>query len=437
MTKRIIIIVVLALLAGGAGWQWLRPVQGAHVLPAPRRAVDEVWRGADSCAAAACHGGPQGAGKGSEYTTWAASDPHARAYQVLFDARSRAIVKNLFDLPSLKDARPEKTALCLQCHVAPSEARMPARFHMDGVSCESCHGPAGGWLTQHYRPAWQALTAEQKSAAGFRQTKDLPTRIHDCVACHVGAPGTEVNHDLLAAGHPRLNFEFASYQSILPKHWRRADDLKRYPDFEARSWALGQAASAKAAIDVLADRARRADSPWPEFADNDCYRCHQDLRPGVRTQTAPLPPAALRWNDWYYDELPTVLALGRPVDPAADLAVLQGELARSRPRRDVIGPAATRLSAQLGDWLAQPLPTLAPAQVRSLLEDRTAALTKDAGADWDRAAQDYLAAAALHHAVKDYDPHFADPALLTLLRQRRQELAFPAGVRSPRLKEAP
>src|SRR4051812_13662241 len=52
--------------------------------------------GVSSCAASACHHGNGPAGQvGSEYTTWASSDPHARAYLVLFDERSRAIQDNL------------------------------------------------------------------------------------------------------------------------------------------------------------------------------------------------------------------------------------------------------------------------------------------------------------------------------------------------------
>ena len=59
----------------------------------------------------------------------------------------------------------------------------------------------------------------------FRATKELAERAKVCTRCHVGRRSPdglltqEVNHDLIAAGHPRLNFEFAAYQENLPVHW--------------------------------------------------------------------------------------------------------------------------------------------------------------------------------------------------------------------------
>src|SRR5262249_35632430 len=152
----------------------------------------------------------------SEYGTWLACDPHARAYEVLLDYRSKEIVKNYYNLPAAHLARPQKLTLCLKCHVAPEvNARpcVPELFHADGVSCESCHGPAGKWLGLHYQAAWKALDRAEKEALGFRTTKDVVVRARLCAGCHVGAPGMDVNHDLIAAGHPRLNFEFAAYQA--------------------------------------------------------------------------------------------------------------------------------------------------------------------------------------------------------------------------------
>ncbi len=36
----------------------------------------------------------------------------------------------------------------------------------------------------------------------------------------------EVDHDLIAAGHPALRFEFATYFANLPPHWDVARDKK-------------------------------------------------------------------------------------------------------------------------------------------------------------------------------------------------------------------
>ena len=80
------------LLAVGFGAMRSDPAPAA----VPRRAADAgfaAWRGVSSCTSSACHdqdsgrGGRGGDAKGSEYAVWAGIDPHARAYQVLFDAR--------------------------------------------------------------------------------------------------------------------------------------------------------------------------------------------------------------------------------------------------------------------------------------------------------------------------------------------------------------
>src|SRR4051812_45882745 len=71
--------------------------------------------GAGSCAAAACHGGvtpvalPGQVALRNEHTTWVTKDKHTRAYQVLTEARSRSIAKNLAahsgqaEIPAHKD----------------------------------------------------------------------------------------------------------------------------------------------------------------------------------------------------------------------------------------------------------------------------------------------------------------------------------------------
>ena len=46
-------------------------------------------------AAAACHGGGARGSKGSEYSTWIAVDPHAKAFQTLFKPESRAMHEKL------------------------------------------------------------------------------------------------------------------------------------------------------------------------------------------------------------------------------------------------------------------------------------------------------------------------------------------------------
>jgi hypothetical protein len=432
MAKRTVAWWLVCLTTGLVAWKC------ATGAPAGQTAGGLHWRGAASCSAASCHGGggPPGS-KGSEYTTWAACDPHSRAYQVLFDERSQRIVKNLFSLAELRLAHAEKVTLCLACHVAP-EVHGPAgatECHLaDGVSCESCHGPAQLWLTQHYLPSWKQTSPAQREALGFRPTKDLVTRARLCAGCHVGAGERDVNHDLLAAGHPRLAFEFAGYQGIYPRHWSGRDDRARYPDLEARSWALGQAVSAQAALDLLAHRAANESKPWPEFAELNCSSCHRNLGPKVRGDQRALR-GEFRWNDWYYAELAPAFefgAIGLPLP--AELKELGREMARRLPDRRAEADLAGKASVQLEDWLRQAAktPPTAPNRLQAWMRDEVGRMNAIPLADWDRAAQNYLAVAALHFALKDGWPKFEDPPVHAALCQRRRALQLPPGSNCPR-----
>lgn len=74
-------------------------------------------------------------------------------------------------------------------------------------------------------------------------------RVRNCVTCHIGDSEHEVNHDLIAAGHPHLLFEFAAYQR------QKAEAMA---DFTQRSWAVGQTVSLEAVAELLATRVERA-----------------------------------------------------------------------------------------------------------------------------------------------------------------------------------
>jgi hypothetical protein len=105
-------------------------------------------------------------------------------------------------------------------------------------------------------------------------TKDLAVRAGVCVKCHIGEPGRDVDHELIAAGHPPLIFELDAYTANMPPHWREPDQANASAGVQA--WALGQAVSLRQSLELLADRAGRG--RWPEFAEFECYSCHHELR---------------------------------------------------------------------------------------------------------------------------------------------------------------
>jgi hypothetical protein len=429
-----------------------------HQAPAGTRATPSAakfqFQGAGSCAAAACHhGDPLGPGR-REYGLALERDDaeparfkdrHAEAYDTLFSERSRTIERNLKRLAATDAVHPERNDLCLRCHVHPAFDRAAVkvvdgvrRFRPeDGVSCEVCHGPAEHWLADHFRGDWRSLDAEAKESRGMADTRGLMPRIRLCVDCHVGAPGMDVNHDLIAAGHPRLNFEFSAFHFTLHKHWDFAKDKDptRDPrgrkDFEARAWALGRIASAQAALRLLADRADDQRRPWPELAEYNCYACHHDLQPkSWRRQNYVRGQAGiLTWSPWYTALLQEAVAALDADDPKleAQLRLVAAELESPQPNRE----KTSRLAREMADLL-ESLLRRAEASSASLLPvgallrrvlDRADAKTS---LTWDHAAARYAALAALGRASAD----LGRP--LPGLRVLENLLRFPRDFDSPR-----
>lgn len=281
--------------------------------------------GAGSCAASACHNANFAHGQtGSEFTLWATRDPHAKAYEALFAARSLRIQKNLG-----RSAKAHEERRCLKCHVAPDfddvvEKQVPY-FRTDGVSCESCHGPAGQWLTTHYAPSWPEKTPAQKRSLGMKDTQSVLGRAQLCATCHVGAPGMDVDHDLIAAGHPALRFENTAFHAALPRHWADARDRdpakspRGRADFEYRAWLAGQLVVAHASLELLADRAGDA-KKWPEFAEHDCAACHHDLLASRKLTERPGKLGAVPWSAWSLGMTPRAMkAVGSDGKAVAEL----------------------------------------------------------------------------------------------------------------------
>lgn len=263
--------------------------------------------GAVGCMAAACHGAPADkllngrpgptswAAAGS---CWAAADPHTAAYSLLTDRPRHAVKVTAAQIMAKyrPGAKATDDARCLACHTNPTLAERPATpdvvaLREQGVSCEACHGNAGQWLQPH--TAWAGDRTQVYRDTGLRPLYDVGERAVACAGCHIGAPADgdapvrDMNHDMIAAGHPRLNFDFAEYQRRLPKHWQEKDRTKGAPEplalNEAQVWYVGRLAHAEAACRLLADRARRAEagdprSVWPEFAEFNCAACHHNLR---------------------------------------------------------------------------------------------------------------------------------------------------------------
>jgi hypothetical protein len=262
MTMKRVAIIFLLMTVAAAGQQ-----------PASPASAPGHYEGVASCVNSGCHGSTQPLNTTrilqNEYYTWLNSDRHAQAYNILFNERSARVVRNM----RLK-GKAYQEKVCLDCHTTnlpPSLVSGKVDLE-DGIQCEACHGPAGGWRAEHTMAGW---THEQSVARGMTDLRSLPIRASGCLSCHLGNDSKQVDHELIASGHPILAFELDNYTETMPPHWRRGNDTASANTHGARAFAVGQAAAFSQSLDNLAHHARG--EKWPEFSDLSCINCHHSL----------------------------------------------------------------------------------------------------------------------------------------------------------------
>lgn len=241
------------------------------------------YEGVASCAGSTCHGRAEGNGKvvrQDELAHW--QDPasqggaHSRAFAVLAGRRGQQIATSL-GLGSATAA-----PACLGCHATNAPAAMRgARYQQDdGVGCESCHGAAGGWIASHYTMAGSHAA---NVAAGLVPLDNPAARARVCLDCHLGssAPGQFVTHRMMAAGHPRIQFELDLFSALQQHHDEDADYIRRKGRTDsAKFWAVGQAEAVKRSLALFAQPRFGMQGIFPEFTFYDCHSCHRTIEDG-------------------------------------------------------------------------------------------------------------------------------------------------------------
>lgn len=343
-------------------------------------------------------------------------------------------------LPSEAPSRPDQERLCLSCHVQPDPQLRGEHFAVleakesqpvedlddpaavfkkftvgisasDGVSCEVCHGAAKDWIGNHYSHEWAQMTAQEKSAMGFINTKNLVERARLCVGCHVGKEGMDVNHDLIAAGHPRLRFEMGAYlANYTNRHWSRDAEKRRYPELEEKSWLIGQLVSAKAAIDLMAVRAEAGtkERPWPELAEFNCASCHHRLGPNFgKFGKGNIPGQLPVWGTWYHTTpgtlVPLVFGPAESSGLSKDLTDFAQMVRNPATRPRELASRARGFSSKWEDLIqfCERMP-YDRNRSRGILEGLT---RTDAGElDWESATQRYLGMLSLLQTMKEKTP---------------------------------
>jgi len=236
------------------------------------------YTGPGSCASTACHGAitPQNINEvlQNEYSTWIVKDKHAQSYKAL----TGAVGERMAGILGLGKA--ETAPKCLACHSLnpPVELRSRTFDVTEGVSCESCHGPASGWLGPHTERDWPHA---KSVALGMVDTRDIVKRTEKCLSCHLGSDEKFVDHEMIAAGHPDLFFELDSFSAVMPRHWKEPGEPGEAagsdPWYDVRELTTGQAVQLRESMLRLAGRTHG--NNWPEFSEMQCYACHHSLTP--------------------------------------------------------------------------------------------------------------------------------------------------------------
>jgi len=231
--------------------------------PAFSQDSNRMYMGVDTCES--CHGGRavQDAHPFDAFSIWAYKDKHSRSFSDLVEDDPGKLSRHIAGWMGYPLDQPESWKKCTVCHMVdvPQE-RWGERFDpkTEGVGCEACHGPAEDYLVPH-----KYQTYEQNLAVGLYDLKDLRTRARMCLDCHTG-----LDHEIVAAGHPDLNFELFHFSFWQPPHWKYTEANP------FNFWAIGQAAALQKTVDDLV-RDSNLYQPIPEFQDKSCYNCHHKL----------------------------------------------------------------------------------------------------------------------------------------------------------------
>jgi hypothetical protein len=280
--------------------------------------------GTATCGGTTCHGRSEGNGavvRQDELMIW--QDPaspagaHSRAHQVLGSARSRQIAQRL-GLPGGDATRAE---MCVGCHATPAPvSRRGPRFQVtDGVGCEGCHGPAGGWLASHYAVGGTHANNVQRAMVPLENPR---ARAGVCLDCHFGSAdqGQFVNHRMMAAGHPRIAFELDLFTTLQAHHIEDADYAARKGrPSPVQTWAVGQAMALERSLTLFATSERGTEGIFPEFYFLDCHSCHRRISDNpnfeptaVTNPGRPIPLGMPPYND---ENMIMLAAAARVVSP--------------------------------------------------------------------------------------------------------------------------
>ena len=400
--------------------------------------MDRGIRGAASCATSSCHGGPRAgvssadAPCGSEYPLWLESDPHAQSWKTLSSDASVQILTKLGILRDGNIANIEAYQNCLACHNTDRKIgidQLSPRI-AEGVGCESCHGPSESWYDRHYQGP--DSTKNATAILGLTDSGPLIQRAKICSMCHVGSKDRDMNHDIIAAGHPALYFDMAVYHEAYPKHWRDKDQNE--PNFRSQLWLAGKIAMVDSELELLESRACKSlpVSTWPELSNYQCSSCHVTLggipKPIHLMDSDLVVVGRAPVRNWNLEGF-AVLSRTQVQSESELLALLNGLralLQTPNPDSKQVAAKTRRLRIQLQNALNENGKLTLPNWTRQNQTELSIQLLEKTtrSNSWETAANAYTAAWATH-------PRIAPGKLDMAMKTMRNALVFPNDLMMP------
>ncbi len=366
------------------------------------------------CMTTACHGANiasdapiwQRAG-----SIWFDQDPHAQAYTSLQNDLSKNIVWRMTKREMVVSSSEYNAFLenkCVSCHA--SELAPVSKRNLGG-DCQICHGSADAWDDIHFSKEWQSLGATRFEDRKMVNVESIALRAAVCSSCHVGelsriaGRDREVDHQLMASGHPPMYFDFELFSRRYPKHWETKDELAQYgKSSRLRSWRIGKLQASIARLKMLtarAEKAQQSDSihDWPELTEYSCTNCHHALeQPSWRQAKG--AKASYEWDSWCTSLLREAIGENASVAISNQLEELKKEMERISPSAYAVQSKSERVRELLEMELKIVIDTnqWPDADLTSRLEELLKA--EPTLSSWESAAQWYILTESIAEGLK-------------------------------------
>ena len=138
--------------------------------------ISAKYLGVSACIS--CHNKPHAGFALGPFGVWR-DHFHSSAFQTLRRKYTKAFAQKRGIIDPVNNWR------CRKCHVTalgvPPDRLGPKYRDEDGVGCETCHGPGGDYLHEHYK---EGVSQAALEAMGFRVYRELDEREKLCRSCH-------------------------------------------------------------------------------------------------------------------------------------------------------------------------------------------------------------------------------------------------------------